>query len=437
MPRLNRVHAALSESPIVTERFIPMQINRQRLLDRFLRYVQIDTPADPHSKTYPSTEAQRDLAVVLAEELRAMSAEDVQIDDNALVWATVPAVGDSGDVPTMALVAHMDVSPEAPATSVKPQVIESYAGGDIPLPAGNVITVDGCPDLKDMVSQTLITTDGTTLLGGDDKAGVAIIMELAHTLIENPSLPRGPIRLLFTCDEEIGHGTDKIDLDKLGADVAYTIDGGGADVLDVETFSADGATVRFTGHNIHPAIAKDRMINAMRPVAEFVARLPKDHCTPETTDGREGFIHAHDMKARTGEGTVELILRSFDTADLEEYAKLIQRIAAEVAADHPGIEYEVSVYRQYRNLADGLKKLPESVTLAEKAFQNLGRTCTKAIIRGGTDGSQLTEKGLPTPNLSSGQHNIHSVTEFACLDEMVAATEHLVELAKLWGSIRR
>lgn len=261
-------------------------------------------------------------------------------------------------------------------------------------------------------------------------------MELAQTLIENPHLAHGTVKIVMTCDEEIGRGTDKIDLAKLGADVAYTIDGGGAGVIDVETFSADAATVRFIGDNIHPAIAKGRMLNAVRAAADFVADLPRRTDTPETTDGRQGFIHANRIDGGVGEASVELILRSFDAADLQTYADRLRLAASKVESQWPGVKAEVEVRRQYRNLGEGLAKLPESVTLAEQAFENLGRHYVKEIIRGGTDGSVLTEKGLPTPNLSSGQHNIHSVREFACLDEMIAATEHLVELLSLWSNQR-
>ncbi len=283
------------------------------------------------------------------------------------------------------------------------------------------------------MGKTLITTDGSTLLGGDDKAGVAIIMELAHTLIENPHLMHGPVRVLFTCDEEIGRGTDKIDLKKLDATVGYTLDGGGAGVIDVETFSADAAIVKFVGHNIHPAIAKDRMVNALRGACDFVAALPRDACTPETTEHRDGFIHPHTIRGGVGEATVELILRSFESEDLAKFADQIQQLADSIAEKTPGLRAEVEVRRQYRNLREGLQDLPEAISLAKQAFEQLGRPCSEAIIRGGTDGSQLTEKGLPTPNLSSGQHNIHSVTEFACLDEMAEAVEHLIELLALWS----
>lgn len=413
-----------------------IEINRKRLLTRFLRYVQIGTTADPGSTSYPSSESQRELGRVLAAELQAMSAVDVVQDEHALVYATLPSSVADADRPVVALVAHVDTSPDAPGDNVRPSVIENYSGGDIQLASGEVIRVDACPVLKDLVGATLITTDGTTLLGGDDKAGVAIIMELAETLIENPNQPHGPVKVVMTCDEEIGHGTDKIDLDKLAADVAYTIDGGGAGIVDVETFSADAASVRFIGDNIHPAIAKDRMINAVRAAADFVAALPRDRDTPETTEGRQGFIHANNIAGGVGETRVDLILRSFDAADLETYADRLREIARQVESKWPGVKAVVEIRRQYRNLGDGLAKLPESVTLAVQAFENLGRSCTKEIIRGGTDGSVLTEKGLPTPNLSSGQHNIHSVREFACLDEMVVATEHLIELLALWSKQR-
>lgn len=409
-------------------------IDRTRLLDRFLRYVRIGTPADPASDSYPSSESQRRLGRILCDELAAMSVTDARQDENALVWGTVPA-SDGGDSPTVALVAHVDTSPEAPSESIQPQVIEAYHGGDILLNSGDSITAESCSALKSLIGKTLITTDGRTLLGGDDKAGVAIIMELAQTLIENPHLPHGPLRVLMTCDEEIGRGTDKIDLNQLDATVAYTLDGGGAGAIDVETFSADAATVRFTGHNIHPAIAKDRMVNALRAASRFVASLPPDQ-TPETTDGREGFIHPYTITGGVGEATVELILRSFETDGLVQYAEQIRKVADSIVDQTPGLEVDVTIRRQYRNLGEGLAALPDAVDLAEQAFENLGRPCTKTIVRGGTDGSQLTEKGLPTPNLSSGQHNIHSVKEFACLDEMVEAVEHLVELLSLWSQRR-
>jgi len=410
-------------------------ISKSRLLDRFLRYVRIASAADPSSSAYPSSPGQLELGRILFDELTAMGADDVEHDENGLVWATIPSTA-GPDLPVVALIAHVDTSPEAPDKDVRPQVVESYAGGVVTLPGGVELNATNSPTLATCVGKTIVTTDGTTLLGGDDKAGVAIIMEVAHHLIERPHIAHGPLRVLFTCDEEIGRGTDKIDLHKLGATVAYTIDGGGAGMIDVETFSADAMRVTFIGHNIHPAIAKGQMVNSLRGAAAFVDSLPKRERTPETTEGRDGFVHVHDIHGGVGRCEVDLILRSFVAEHLDDFASQVVE-AAEAAISHtPGLRIEVERRRQYRNLAEGLKKLPESVTLARQAFENLGMPYQTAIVRGGTDGSQLTEKGLPTPNLSSGQHNIHSVLEFACLDEMVDAAAHAIELLRLWGEKR-
>jgi len=410
-------------------------ICQSRLLDRFLRYVRIGSAADPSASVYPSSHGQLELGKLLFSELLAMGADDVQHDENGLVWATIPSTS-GAELPVVALIAHLDTSPEAPGQEVKPQVVEAYNGGDVRLPGGEVLNHTNSPTLQALVGKTLVTTDGTTLLGGDDKAGVAIIMEVAHHLMERPNLPHGPLKILFTCDEEIGRGTDKIDLTKLGATVAYTIDGGGIGMIDVETFSADAMKVTFIGHNIHPAIAKGQMINSLRGAAAFVDSLPKDDRTPETTSGRDGFIHVHDIHGGVGRCEVDLILRSFVAAQLDDFASLVVESAEAAIAKTPGLRVEVQRRRQYRNLAEGLQTLPEAVTLASQAFDNLGHAHQLAIVRGGTDGSQLTEKGLPTPNLSSGQHNIHSVLEFACLDEMAIAAEHAIELLRLWGEKR-
>lgn len=406
-----------------------------RLLERFLRYVRVNTAANPHASGYPSSPGQLQLGRMLADELSAMGLDDVRFTDDGLVIATVPATI-PGKLPAVALVAHLDTSPEAPSEQVRPQVIEKYQGGDITLLNGKVIEVADCRDLESMLGETLVTTDGTTLLGGDDKAGVAIIMELAQTLVEHSEIPHGPVRIVMTCDEEIGHGTDKIDLSELDATVGYTIDGGGRGVVDVETFSADAMTVSFQGHNIHPAIAKDRMVNSIRAAAKFIDSLPIQLQTPETTEGRDGFIHVHDLSGGVGGTRVELILRSFESEELITYADQVRTLAEQAAQEIVGVEVDYQVRRQYRNLREGLSTLPEAIDLAERAFETIGVKSTKAIIRGGTDGSQLTEKGLPTPNLSSGQHNIHSVLEFANLNEMTDSLRHLLELLKLWGQIR-
>ena len=419
-----------------TNRPAPPPVNSQRLLERFLQYVQIETTADPQARGYPTSSGQWTLGELLRDQLVALNLRDVHQDEHGLVWATIPAT-DGGNSATVALLAHMDTSPEASGRDVHPRVVPNFDGQAIELEKGGAITPDNTPELTELKGKTLIVTDGTTLLGGDDKAGVAILVELAAHLMEHPHLPHGPIRLLFTCDEEVGRGTEKIDLEKVDATVAYTLDGGGAGQLDVETFSADAAQVTFQGTNIHPAIAKDRMVNAVRAAAYFVEQLPRTTLAPETTDGRQAFVHPHGIEGGVGKTTVDLILRSFETADLTEMADRLRSLAVQTESEFPGLKVEVTTRQQYRNLRDGLQKLPEALALAEQAFANLQRPCERAIIRGGTDGSQLTERGLPTPNLSSGQHNIHANIEFACLEEMVEATEHLVEMLRLWSEQSR
>ncbi len=409
-------------------------MNSSRLLERFLRYVRIDTTAGDSTATYPSSPGQLVLGKLLAEELRQMGASDVEQDAHGLVWGTVPATnGKAG--PVVAFNAHVDTSPETTGKGVQPQVIVGYRGGDIPLPGNpeKVIRVAENPELKGLLGKTLITTDGTTLLGSDDKSGVAVIMELAQHLLENPSLPHGPVRVLFTCDEEIGHGIDHVDLKKLGADVCYTLDGGGAGEIDTETFSADLATVSLRGINIHPSIGKGRMVNAIRAAGAFLDRLPRAGMSPETTDGREGFLHPYTVEGGVAEVKIKVLLRDFDSQELASKATLLRQTAAAVEADTPGCRIEVNVIKQYRNLGDGLTQEPRAVALAVDAHRRLGRQAKLTIIRGGTDGSQLTERGLPTPNLSTGEHNPHSPLEWTCLEEMQAACEVLVELVQVWG----
>ncbi|MCH1496548.1 MAG: peptidase T [Rubripirellula sp.] len=410
-------------------------INRNRLLDRFIKYVKIDTAANPFTDEYPSSHGQFELGKILLEELLQLGVDDAHQDENGLIWGTLLSnVGH--DSPTIGLVAHLDTSPEAPSKNISPQVVECYDGNDLCFANGETLTVEECPELRDLQGKTLVCSGGDTLLGGDDKAGVAIIMELVTSLVENPNIKRGPIKILMTCDEEIGRGTDKIDLQKLNANVAYTIDGGGAGVVDTETFSADAVRVHFKGKNIHPAIAKGRMVNAIRAAGDFLAKLPSDECSPESTEGREGFIHAYGISGGVGEATIEILLRSFETVQLTEFAKYLTEISDQVRQQFPGLEVTLEITKQYRNLRDSLVNLPAAVELPCRAFELLARPYERAIIRGGTDGSQLSEKGLPTPNLSSGQHQIHSTKEFACLDEMIEAIEHLQILAQLWANER-
>jgi tripeptide aminopeptidase len=404
-------------------------MNRQRLLERFLRYVRMHTTADDAATCYPSSPGQLELGKLLATELRELGIADAHQDEHGLVYATVPATIDRR-APVVAFNSHVDTSPETSGKDVKPQVIRHYAGGDIVLPGDptKVIRVAENPELAHLLGGTLITTDGTTLLGGDDKAGIAIIMELAAHLIEHPAIPHGPIRILFTCDEEIGRGVAHLDLAKLGAHVCYTLDGGGANEIDQETFSADGALVTIRGVNIHPSIAKGRMVNAIRAAGAFLTKLPRDVLAPEVTDGRDGFVHPYTIEGLVAEVRIKLILRDFETAKLAEKAELLRRVANEVVGEFPGLAIDVDVRKLYRNMRDGLVKEPRAVQLAVAAHRILGREPKLSIIRGGTDGSQLTELGLPTPNLSCGQHNPHSPHEWASLDEMEQAVEVLVEL---------
>ncbi len=407
-------------------------MNRKRLLERFLQYVQINTTAIDSTDNYPSSPGQMELGKIVAEQLRQMGASDVTQDEFGIVMATIPSTV-ADEVPTIAFNAHFDTSPETTGDGVKPRVIDNYAGGDIPLTgdSAKIITVEKCPALADLIGKTLVTTDGTTLLGGDDKAGVAIMMEVGNHLLENPSLRHGPLRLLFTCDEEIGRGPSRVDLEKVDADICYTFDGGGQDEIDVETFSADLAVVTIQGINIHPAIAKDKMVNAVRITGAFLERLPRE-LAPEKTEERQGFLHPYVIEGGVAKVELKILLRSFETAQLADYAKQLEQYASDVSAQFPGSQIEVAVRKQYRNLGDGLKQEPRAVQFAVEAHQRLGRQPKLSSIRGGTDGSQFTERGLPTPNLSSGQHNIHSPLEFACLDQMLAACEVGVELVQRW-----
>ena len=403
------------------------------LLDRFLRYVRIDTMADERSTTYPSSPNQLVLGKMLLDELLALGLKDAYQTKYGIVYATVP--GNVPNVPTVAFVAHVDTSPETTAKDVKPQVIQNYPGGDITLPGdkSKVIRIADNPELEQLIGKTIITTDGTTLLGADDKAGVAVIMELAKALMADPKIPHGPVRVCFTCDEEIGKGVTHVDLKELGADVAYTLDGAGTGDVEGETFSADKATVTITGVNIHPSIGKGRMLNAVKLAGEFLAKLPPDSLSPETTDDRDGFVHPYVIEGGVGEVKIHILLRDFETLKLAEYAAMLTTFGKEIEVKHPNARVTVDVAYQYRNMRDGMVKEPRAVPLAVEAIRRAGMTPRQTIIRGGTDGSRLTEMGLPTPNLSTGEHNPHSPLEWTCLEEMEANARVCVELVRLWA----
>jgi tripeptide aminopeptidase len=404
------------------------------LLDRFCRYVRIDTTAVENAATYPSSPGQRELGRILVEELRALGVRDAVQDEHGIVLATIPATL-AHDVPTIAWIAHLDTSPETSGRNVQPIIHENYDGRDIVLPGdpSRVLRVSDNPELLHLKGKTLITSDGTTLLGADDKAGVAVIMEAAAHLLARPELPHGLIRICFTCDEEIGRGVDHLDLKKLGAVAGYTLDGGGQGEIDSETFSADLAVVTIRGVNIHPALAKGRMVNAVRLAGLFLDRLPRLTQTPETTAEREGFLHPYRLEGGVAEATLRILLRDFDTPRLAERAELLRTIARLITAEYPQASIDVKITPQYRNMAEGLAKEPRALAFAQEAMRRVGLEPKLTFVRGGTDGSRLTEMGLPTPNLSTGEHNLHSPLEWTCLEEMRTAVAVLVELAKIWA----
>ncbi|QVL32210.1 peptidase T [Telmatocola sphagniphila] len=410
-----------------------MIIDSNQLLERFLRYVRIDTEACEGSGTYPSSPGQLVLGKMLCEELKALGLGDAKQSSHGIVTATIPSNLKQA-TPTIAFLAHMDTSPETSGKNVQPIVHHNYPGGDIILPGDSTKVLSGeDPELKALVGKTIITTDGTTLLGSDNKSGVAVIMQMASTIVHNPQVPHGPIKICFTCDEEIGHGTDHIDLKELNALVGYTLDGGKEGEIEAETFSADKATVTITGVNIHPSIGKGKMVNAVRLAGKFIDRLPQRLLSPETTEGREGFIHPYKISGSVWQVTIEILLRDFITERLMDEAEILRQIARQIVFEYPQAKIDVKVDYQYRNMADGLKKEPRAVALAVKAMEKIGIKPHIGSIRGGTDGSQLTTKGLPTPNLFTAEHYIHSPKEWTCLEEMESACKTLVELVQLWG----
>jgi tripeptide aminopeptidase len=404
------------------------------LLERFCRYVRIDTQANEAAGTYPSSPGQLELGRLLAQELRSLGLRDAHQDEHGIVLATVPATV-TRPVPTIAWIAHVDTSPETSGHNVRPVVHRPYDGRDLILPGdpSKVLRVADDPDLARLKGATIITTDGTTLLGADDKAGIAVIMEAVAHLMAHPEVPHGPVRICFTCDEEIGHGVDRLDLQKLGARVGYTLDGGGTGEIDGETFSADLALVTLRGVNIHPSLGKGRMVNAVRLAGAFLERLPWQALSPETTAEREGFLHPYTIQGGVAEVKLRILLRDFDTPRLAEQAELLRSVARLLQAEHPRAQIEVTVTPQYRNMAEGLAREPRALTFAEEAMRRAGLEPKRTIVRGGTDGSRLTELGLPTPNLSTGEHNLHSPLEWTCLEEMATAVRVLVELAQVWG----
>jgi tripeptide aminopeptidase len=401
------------------------------VLERFLRYVRIDTTSDSDSETYPSTAKQRDLGEVLARELRELGLDDVEFTEHGYVFATVP--GSTG--PTVGLIAHMDTSADESGTDVKPQVVRDYDGGDIMLPGDprKVLRASENPLLADRAGHDIVTTDGTTLLGADDKAGIAEIMGAVAYLVKHPEVEHAPVRVGFTVDEEVGRGVEHFDIDAFGADFAYTLDGSELGRIDDETFSASEVRIRIEGHSVHPGTSKGKMVNAIKLAARLVDRLPRDSRSPETTEEREGFVHPHRITGTTAEAEVRFIARDFDAAQLEEHEALLRRLADELAQEEPRAYVTVSVEESYRNMKEFLDSEPAVVEAADEAARRVGLEPWREPIRGGTDGSMLSARGLLTPNIYTGAHQFHSVLEWASVQDMAASAATIVELLKVWA----
>jgi tripeptide aminopeptidase len=402
------------------------------VLARFLRYVVIDTEASLESTGYPSSAKQLDLSRLLVDELRAIGLEDVELTEHGYVFATLP--GTVEGAPTVGLIAHLDTSPDAPGTGVTPIVHRAYRGGPIRLPgdATQVLDPAELPHLAERVGHDIVTSDGTTLLGADDKAGVAEIVA-AVAYLAGDTAPRANVRVGFTVDEEVGRGTDHFDLDRFGADFAYTFDGSGLGEVEIETFSADQLKLTIRGVGVHPGTAKGRLVNAIKLLADVISALPRDALSPETTEGREGFVHPGRIAGSAASATLVLIARDHDDAKLAEHVELVRRLAAEVVAGEPRASFELEIEEQYRNMRGALDRHPEIVAAAETAIRRAGVEPVHSIIRGGTDGARLTERGLPTPNLFTGGQDYHSLREWASVQDMAAAAATAVELIRLWG----
>ena len=407
---------------------------KKELLNRFCEYVKINTQANDATHEYPSSKGQWILGELLARELREMGISDAHQTKYGLVLGTLASnQGSTG--PSIAWIAHMDTSPETSGQNVCPQIWADYNCKDIVLPGdkSKIIRLDENSELLSLKGKTIITSDGTTLLGADNKSGIAVIMQAVKALIDNPKIKHGPIRVCFTCDEEIGKGVNHLDLQELNVKAAYTLDGAGHSEIDGETFSADLATVRISGKNIHPSIAKGKMINAIRIASKFIDHLPQARHSPETTEGFEGFMHPYTIEGGVAEVAIKILLRDFKSQKLRDYEDTLRGIASAVLLDHPGAAIDIQITKQYRNMADGMAKEPRAIPLAVEAMKKAGLSPKVTSVRGGTDGSRLTELGLPTPNLSTGEHNPHSPLEWTCLEEMETAVNVLLELAQLWA----
>jgi len=403
--------------------------------DRFLRYVKIDTEADPNSDTFPSSMKQKDLGNLLVKELTEIGIEDAEIDKWGYVYATIPATDGYESVPTICFCAHMDTAPDCSGKDVKPILHKNYDGKPIVLPddPSQVISIENHPYLKEKIGDDIVTASGLTLLGADDKSGVACIVDYANFMLNNSDVKHGAIRILFTPDEEVGRGVDHVDMKKLNADYGYTLDSGFLGSIEDESFSADGVKIIINGISAHPGYAKNKMINAIKIASEFIEQLPKDSWSPETTEKREGFVHPISMSGVMEQVKLEFIIRDHDTKKLEQYEKRLKQILENIVNNYPGATFDFVVKEQYRNMKDILKEMPFVTDYAIEAMHRAGVKSYPDIVRGGTDGSRLSFMGLPCPNIFTGEMAIHSRQEYVSINDMHKAVETMVHLTAIWS----
>ncbi|HET9468496.1 MAG TPA: peptidase T [Vicinamibacterales bacterium] len=407
--------------------------------DRFLRYVAFDTQSDEQSETYPSTAKQLVLLEHLVAELKAIGVADASIDQYGYVMATIPPTPGKEQVPAIGFIAHVDTSPEVSGANVKPIVHKNYDGRDLVLPddPAMVLREKDNPELAEQRGNDIITASGLTLLGSDDKSGVAEIMAAAEYLVSHPEIPHGAVKIGFTPDEEVGRGTQYFDVNRFGARFAYTLDGPRCGELEIENFSADAMTIAFQGFNAHPGYAKGRMVSALKLASEFVHRLPRHGLSPETTEGYEGYVHPHTIQGGVERAAVKLLLRDFTTKGLDDKARMLTDLAEEVVRPFPAASVEIERRESYRNMKEVLDRYPEVMDHAKTAMTRAGLTPHFRQIRGGTDGARLSFMGLPTPNLFAGEHNIHSRLEWTSVQDMDKAVEVIVEICRSWAEGQR
>jgi tripeptide aminopeptidase len=410
------------------------EINKAAIAERFMRYVQIDTQSDPQSKSSPSTEKQKRLSLLLVNELKEIGIKNAEMDEFGYVYATIASNSEKKIVPVICFCSHVDTAPDCSGTNVKPILHKNYDGKDISLPdeTTQVLSPKVSPYLKNHLGEDIITASGKTLLGADDKSGVASIMEAADFIMKNPSIKHGEIKILFTPDEEVGKGTAKLDMKKLGADFGYTLDGGEAGSLEDETFSADGATIIIHGVIAHPGYAKNKLVNALKVAAEVLHALPTNEWAPEVTEKMEGFVHPVRFEGIAEKATIEFIVRDFDNEKLKKHGERLRKIAEDVINKYPGVSFEFKITDQYRNMKEILDKNPQVAAFAAEAIKRSGLTIKTESIRGGTDGSRLSFMGLPCPNIFTGMQEIHSKLEWVGVKDMAKAAETIVHLSMIW-----